>query len=289
MKVLPESVWQWHGPIDGPGVLVFGGIHGNEVTGVRLVEELRRDVDAGTLSLAAGTLTLAIGNPLAVERNARGSEPYADLNRLFSPSALDGAGTSYETVRARELAPLIAAADVLIDLHATNKPSDPFLACVNDTPRHRELCRFFTCEKMLFIPDSIIPGTTDAYVDAHGGIGICFESGWVGDLSRVGEMRTAVDGMLAYLGLVPGNATLPPDDGRAAYMVTETVVLDDRGFAFATGRGTRSFEPFVPGDLIGTRGTDQVLAPYDGVLVFPKVPELWKVGSPVGFFAKRIS
>jgi hypothetical protein len=74
-------------------------------------------------------------------------------------------------------------------------------------------------------------------------IGLCFESGWAGDLT-------------------------------------------ERGFAFAPSRGERSFEPFSKDDLIGAHGEMELHAPYDGVLLFPKVPELWKVGSPVAFLAR---
>ncbi len=286
MATLPPSVWQWAGPNPGPRALILGGTHGNEVTGVMLVEEMHRDLDNGTLALAAGTLTLAIGNPLAVERNARGSEPHADLNRLFMPAALDPGGPdTYEHRRARELAPLLADTDIVVDLHATNKPSDPFLVAVNDTPRHRELCRFFPCDTILIVPDAVIPGTTAALVDAHGGIGIAFESGWMGDLTRVGQMRAAVEGILARAGMIAAPETLY--DGQSTYVMTEAITLTDRGFAFAPGRGERNFEPFAPGDILGHHGDVPLLAPYAGVLMFPKVPELWKVGSPVGFLAKR--
>lgn len=286
MQTLPPSVWQWTGPNPGPHVLILGGIHGNEVTGVMLVEEMRRDLDAGTLALTSGTLTLAIGNPRAVELNARGSEPHADLNRMFTPATLDPNGPdTYEARRARELAPLLASADIAVDMHATNKPSDPFLVAITDTPKHRELCRFFPCDTILIVPDRVVPGTTDALVDAHGGVGIAFESGWVGDLTRVGQMRAAVEGILSRAGMLVAPETL--HDAQTTYEMTEAITLTERGFAFAPGRGERNFEPFAQGDVIGRHGEEPVVAPYDGVLMFPKVSELWKVGSPVGFLAKR--
>lgn len=286
MNALPPNVWQWTGPNPGPHVLILGGVHGNEVTGVMLVGELRRDLESGTMTIGAGTLTLAIGNPRAVELGTRGSEPHADLNRAFTAEALDANGPdTYEARRARELAPLLSNADIAVDMHATNKPSEAFLVVINDTPKHRELCRFFPCEKILVVPDSVIAGTTDALVDLHGGVGICFESGWVGDLSRVGDMRTSVEGILSRAGLIAARETL--HDGQAVYQMTEAITLTDRGFAFAPGRGERNFEPFAQGDTIGHHGDEALLAPYGGVLMFPKVHELWKVGSPVGFLAKR--
>lgn len=286
MATLPPSSWQWAGPNPGPRVLILGGTHGNEVTGVMLVEEMRRDLDNGTLALVGGTLTLAVGNPLAVERNARGSEPHADLNRAFVEKRLaDSSDQSYEAVRARELAPLLASADYVIDLHATNKPSDAFAIAISDTPERRELCAYFPCDKLLIVPEEVIGGTTDGYADAHGGTGLCFESGWVGDLTRVAGMRASVEAILARVGVLPArdHAVAKQD----VYVLTEAITLTDRGFSFAPGRGERSFEPFSKGDTIGSHGEAPLVAPYDGVLMFPKVPELWKVGSPVGFLARR--
>lgn len=268
--------------------MILGGIHGNEVTGSMLVEELRRDLDAGELAVSAGALLLALGNPRAIASKSRGSEPHADLNRVFTDARLaDAADTSYEAQRARELAPLLASVDYVIDLHATNKPSEPFLVVVNDTPAHRELCRFFACEKILHVPDSVIGGTTLGLVERHRGTGVCFESGWVGDLSRVGEMRRSVESILRHTGhLAPAGAPAL-QDGQQLFVLTSVITLTDAGFTFAEGRGQRSFEPFCAGDLLGHHGAAPLTAPYDGVLMFPKVPELWKVGAPVGFLARE--
>lgn len=288
MLSLPEAVWQWNGPSPGPHFMILGGVHGNEVTGSMLVEELRRDLHAGALALSAGTLTLALGNPRAITSATRGSEPHADLNRVFTEARLaDAADTSYETQRARELAPLLASTDCLIDLHATNKPSEAFLVLAADTPKHRDLCRFFACEKILHVPDTVISGTTVGLVDRHRGTGLCFESGWVGDLSRIGEMRRSVEAILRHAGLVAPAGAPALQDGQQLFVLTSAISLTDAGFAFAEGRGQRSFEPFATGDLLGHHGPAPLVAPYNGVLMFPKVPELWNVGSPVGFLARE--
>jgi len=284
MDELPESVWRFSGARPGRRVLVLGGVHGNEVTGVMVVERLRADLENGALVLAGGTLTLVVGNPRAVELGTRGSEPHADLNRSFTARALDATGPDgYEARRARELAPIIAASDLVVDLHATNKPSDPFAIAMVDTPEHRELCALFACDKLLLVPEDVIGGTTTGYAQAHGSIGVCFESGWAGDLTRVDATRVSVETILARSGLLDArpSAVYP----QAVYALTEAILLTDRGFAFAPSRGERSFEPFADGDLIGAHGETELRAPYDGVLMFPKVPELWKVGSPVAFLA----
>ena len=264
---------------------MLGGVHGNEVTGVMLVQQLRADLESGVLTLAAGALTLVVGNPRAVELGTRGSEPHADLNRSFTEKTLDASGPdTYEAQRARELAPIIADSDLVIDLHATNKPSDPFAIAVVDTAERRALCSLFRCDKLLLVSDAVIGGTTVGYAEAQGSIGLCFESGWAGDLTQVDAMRVSVEAILTRVGmLLDGAATIYP---QAAYALTQAIQLTESGFAFAPSRGERSFEPFSEGDLIGTSGEAELRAPYDGMLLFPKVPELWKVGAPVAFLAR---
>jgi hypothetical protein len=47
----------------------------------------------------------------------------------------------------------------------------------------------------------------------------------------------------------------------------------------------KAFDATGP-DACEARRARELRAPYDGVLMFPKVPELWKVGSPIAFWAR---
>ena len=72
-----------------------------------------------------GELTLAIGNPDAVERDVRFI--HDDLNRCFQETETAAQDdSSIERSRAKDLCSLLKDLDVLVDLHATNKPSEPF-------------------------------------------------------------------------------------------------------------------------------------------------------------------
>eukprot|EP00947_MAST-08B_sp_MAST-8B-sp1_P004431 g4431.t1 len=143
-----------------------------------------------------GSLTLAIGNPAAVNRNARGATDHADLNRRFGelelaepeqPELTEGAA---ERERAALLAPLLASTDILIDLHATNKPSPPFIRVAGPfEERHMAACSHFfgpdTCSKLVLDPHHALAGrpvTTDEFVGKHGGVGICYETGQAADM-----------------------------------------------------------------------------------------------------------
>src|SRR4026207_759801 len=66
---------------DGPRVVFFSGIHGNEVSGVHAVEKLLFDFFSGSKVLKRGSLTLVRANEqaLAVEKRY----VTLNMNRLF--------------------------------------------------------------------------------------------------------------------------------------------------------------------------------------------------------------
>lgn len=290
MQQIKPFIWETHGQISGKTITIIGGTHGNERTGVEVVLKLKRMIDSGNLVLKTGTLHLIHGNPRAIEISERGSEPFLDLNRSFPISLLMNEPTGvYEDTRAREIAPILQKSDIVVDLHATNKPSEPFVASMH-SPYHEEVYQWFPCQKVLSDPGAVLAGepvTTDEYTDAHGGIGLCYETGQASDLARVDEVTQNAINLLIDQGLVEGVVT-PSVCEHERYELTEPVILTDEGFTFAQGLGERSWEPFTQGSTVGYHGSVPFIAGYDGVIVFPKVPEHRKVGKPLVYLAKRV-
>jgi len=289
---IKDHIWQLKTGQSGPTVTIIGGTHGNERTGVEVVSKLKEKIERGEVKIHAGILNLVHGNPRAIAMNERGSAPHQDLNRQFSADVLtrESDGT-YEDQRAKELAPVYASSDVLLDLHATNKPSEPFLACVH-TDAHVEVYKWFKCEKILTDSNYVLGGeavTTDEYIEQHGGIGVCYETGQAADLNRVDEVLDEVINFLKHQGLVEGQPEGTTYTHRAIYELAEPIILTDEGFTFANGYGNGSWEMFRQGDVIGTHGVHSLVANYDGVIVFPKKPEHQQVGKALAYLAKAVA
>ncbi len=113
-------VWSFEADRPGPHVMIAGLTHGNEPAGraavLRLIEE--------AVCPLAGRLTLALVNPAAAAAGRRFLD--RDMNRLWRDDWLDGDGSSGEAARARELRPILAQVDVLLDLHTTAFVVRPF-------------------------------------------------------------------------------------------------------------------------------------------------------------------
>jgi predicted deacylase len=112
----------------GPHVLVNALTHGNEICGAIVLDRLFRD----KLRPAAGKLTLSFANVEAYQRFDPANPTASrfvdeDFNRVWDPATLDGARQSTELRRARALRPLVAAVDLLLDLHSMQHATAPLM------------------------------------------------------------------------------------------------------------------------------------------------------------------
>ncbi len=105
-------------------IVVAGGTHGNERTGVRLVQKWMEHPECYS-SLCSAKVDLVLSNPEAVRLNRRYRD--FDLNRAFSQTCLDVNANpqQYEFRRAKELNALYGPkgaatkTDLLLDVHNT--------------------------------------------------------------------------------------------------------------------------------------------------------------------------
>ena len=110
-------------------VVVVGGTHGNEYTGVWCIKSMEKRMDYFRQTYPSLSLSTLLGNPEAHLANKRFVD--ADLNRQFSHEVLSSPSSpqNVETRRAREVNDLLGpkfvedeadmTTDVIIDLHST--------------------------------------------------------------------------------------------------------------------------------------------------------------------------
>ncbi len=276
----------------GPRLLVTAAVHGNETCGTRALARLVRALDDGTLRLLRGQLTLLpVTNPLAFARGERQGE--RNLNRQLQPT---GTPRTYEDRVANVLCPLLAAHEVLLDLHSFRAAGSPFvmlgprdndgplepfaheaaetrLALALGAPRIVEgwLATYARGLARRGAPAEDIDqavGTTEAMRRA-GGYGVTLECGPHDDPAAVDVAEGAVRRALALLGMIAPDEAPPASAVEPDWLQMQEVVdrlhPDDR-----FERPWRHFDAVRAGELIGRRhdGT-AVLAPGDGCLVFP--------------------
>lgn len=285
----PEQLhWQsWAALAPGPALIVLGAVHGNEVCGAHAIARAVGDLHAGRLRLARGRLTLVpVANPLAFAQGTRGGE--RNLNRHFVPRADP---QDYEDRVTRQLAPLLAAHDALLDLHSFHTAGapfamvgpldnagarEPFARAAEELALARALGAPQVVQGWLDVYDRAArargeqPGDdgigTNEFMRSQGGYAVTLECGFHDDPQAIQVAAQAIAGALAHLGLaaVTGPAR---HDGPVARL-RQVVLRQSPGDALA--RDWRSFDPVAAGELIGRRADGRpVRAEHAGCVLFP--------------------
>lgn len=290
----------FHALAPGPRLIVLGAVHGNETCGTRAIERTAAALDAGTLVLQRGSLTLVpITNPLAYQKKQRNGD--RNLNRNLYPNA---APQDFEDHIANTLCPLLAAHDVLLDLHSFQSAGEPFvmLGPQDNTgtlepfahaareqalalrlgPRRivegwldtyatgvqRRLARTAPTERaqLLSTDPRYGVGTTE-YMRSTGGYALTLECGQHHDPQAPEVAWRAIRHTLAHLQMVDAP---PPDATTGIEFLRLTEVVDRLHAGDTFSRPWSSYDPVRAGEPIATRhdGTP-VLAPQHGFIVFP--------------------
>lgn len=164
-----------HSTNPGPTVGIMAVTHGDEPAGLMAHAFLKEffalhPLDHGTLVLIEGNPEAAKDGKICVDEN---------LNRIFQDDTLlsEKQKSSYEYIRSRELMPILASLDYLLDIHSTNSPSVVFGIIKTDTPEHQEVVSHLPIEFWSSGWTGAIDGTTCDYADSAGVISATIECG----------------------------------------------------------------------------------------------------------------
>jgi len=250
-------------PAEGPKAVILGSVHGDEPGGYLAIKELLSRFARGSLQLQRGSLTLAVGNELALERRVRKVEH--NLNRLFRSEPI-ATPASYEERRAEELKALLNAADYMMDLHATSQSTPPFAMCEShllDEAREMGFARIVTGWREL--GDDSLGGDTESYANAAAGKGFTVETGQRDSAESPANAMDAARRFLRHLGMVPYDTAVQPE--LAVFKLFSSINVDEAAFKYA--RAFRSFDRLNDGELIGQEGDKPHRAPRECVIVMP--------------------
>ena len=285
----------------GPRLIVTGAVHGNETCGTRAIERVLTELQSGALDITRGSLTLVpVCNPLAYAKGQRMGE--RNLNRRLMPGS---GGTLYEDHIANVLCPLLAAHDVLLDLHSFRSPGRPFVlrgpadnsaslepfaqadaeaqlaahVGVNRvvdgwmdsysggvTRRRARMAAAGLALDAVTEDPSYGVGTTE-YMRSQGGYAVTLECGQHDDTSAPDVGYRAIHQAIALLGLANTPLQAPTSPFECLTLAT---VIDRHAEADQFVKGWMSFDALAAGELIAVRGDGSELrAPQAGYIVFP--------------------
>ncbi len=270
--------YRWAHHHDGghhPTHIVFGCmIHGNEFGSLPAAVQLMESLKDGSLKFG-GKVTVFIGNPEAALENRRYLE--ADLNRVF----LNTGHSRHEDRRAQQLMPILDAADVLLDFHQTIlETAKPFY--VFPWQRHGWLWARATRETDVWVTRNPAVGfsagtkCTDEYVADRGRPGMTLELSQKGfsDAAEALCWNTMINTLLVADSVGSGTAIDALAERKQDFTFLTTAYTEPFDAPEkALTSGLVNFQAVAAGQPLHAQGSPAMLAPEDGVILFPKYPK----------------
>ncbi len=240
----------------GPNLVIMAGVHGDEKCGLSAFNAILPNFVP-----LRGRVIFIIGSPEAVRVNRREFE--GNLNRMFrSDSEITKTErNTYEYKRSRELMPILAQTDALLDIHSsTTAQTIPFVICEQQSFK---VAAKLPVEVVVSGIDALHPTGTDAYVNQSGGLGICIECGNHNDPSATNIAIEAINKFLIYFNVVEGHT----NTNMQRFVHANWIYRNKENFTLS--KNFQEFEKVSEGSIIGLDGEIEIKAPYDGVILFP--------------------
>ncbi|HYB08951.1 MAG TPA: succinylglutamate desuccinylase/aspartoacylase family protein [Alphaproteobacteria bacterium] len=271
---------------EGPHVALFGGIHGDEVSGVHAIEKLLFDFFGGARALKRGRLTLVRGNELALAADRRYVKH--NLNRLFRKdygAAVDKA--SYEFARAQQLKTILENCDYFLDLHSAPIAQEPFMVA------EQSVADFFA---RLGVPRIItgwskfssgaIGGDAENYASAHHAKSATLESGSHYEKRSIDVAYGAATALLSLLGLI-AKTHEPP--AKQAEIIDMYAVLTKDFDDFRFTDAVENFQFLKKGDIFAHQNGRPLAVLEDSYLLIPMIPDQTKIGEEICYLGRKLA
>ncbi|WP_297760271.1 succinylglutamate desuccinylase/aspartoacylase family protein [uncultured Muriicola sp.] len=184
-KVKNRIIGHFQGSEPGPILVFFGGIHGNEPSGVQALEHVFKTLNKKSVTVK-GSVYGILGNIPAILQKRRFLQK--DLNRLWLKKEIERIKESKEEDRTheeKELYELLVLINNLfdthhepfyfIDFHTTSSKTLPFIT-INDAMINRKFARLFPVPIILGI-EEYLEGPLLSYINEFGYVTLGFESG----------------------------------------------------------------------------------------------------------------
>jgi uncharacterized protein len=270
---------------DGPRVVIFSGVHGDEVSGVHAVEKLFFDLFVGARALNRGSLTLVRANEQALVAERRYLKH--NLNRLFREHYGPEIDTSsYEFKRAQELKTVLESCDYFFDLHSAPFAEEPFIVA------EREAVSFFAGLGISRImtgwskfSGGAIGGDAENFANAHGAKSATLESGSHFDKRSNDVAYRSVISFLSLLEMIDGPEA--PAAGPLEIVDVYAVVLKESD-DFRYSARVDNFQVFGKGETFAFQSGKALTVSEDSYLLIPMKPEETKIREEVCYLGRRI-
>lgn len=252
----------------GKNILVIGCVHGDELIGQKVVNELRK------LPISRGTLVTVIANTRAIKDGKRFVDQ--DLNRSF-PGNPKG---NHEECLAHALFLLIEKADIVLDIHSTTTDTTSAVILTKVNKSIRQLLHIFNPKRVVVMEKKVGNTALTGYCKA----GISFEYGKDKSKKAYKETLTDIMKILEGYGMIErkGKGVLKITRKTEYFQVLGTLV---RPAGFHLEKTIKNFSLVRRGGIVARNGecTQKAHQNFYPLLFGEKAyKEIW------GFMSKKV-
>ena len=278
----------------GPTLVFFGGIHGNEPSGVFALNEVFGGIDNKKLN---GTIYAISGNLNALNKGQRFID--VDLNRIWTKEEIrtlnDGLTKNKEEEERRILFDLVwkiieheEGPFYFIDLHTTSSQTLPFIT-INDALINRRFSKLFPVPIVLGI-EEYLDGPLLSYINELGYVSLGFESGQHDEMEAISNSIAFINLCLGFTGALMESEISRFEEyhqrlERAAnrtHTIYEIIHLHQilNGEKFKMRAGFKSFQDIIKGEKIAYSDEKQIKSEFNAKIFMP----LYQNKGKEGFF-----
>lgn len=190
--------------LDGPTILLLGGVHGDEINGVAIVRDIIRQKHhkptRGTI------ICIPVFNVFGYLNQSREFPDGRDLNRMFPGSATGSLASQFAYKFTKEIAPLV---DYVLDFHTggAERENFPNIRCVFRQEKSLELAKVFGAP--FIVNSNYISKSVRDSLNKLGKTVLLFEGGKSKNIDQA-VVTCGVEGALnvmRYLGIKDGKRT----------------------------------------------------------------------------------
>ncbi|MCB9190543.1 MAG: succinylglutamate desuccinylase/aspartoacylase family protein [Flavobacteriales bacterium] len=296
-------IGEFHGEEDGPVLVFFGGIHGNESSGVVALIEVMEEIKRLKPKIK-GSIYAITGNMNSLQKEQRFEKE--DLNRIWTKDRMRRLekGTFAESELnadekeqlelfkiGKEIFKKHAHQVYCIDLHTTSAPTVPFIT-LNDTLINRDFATKFPVPVIIGIEEFLV-GPLLSWVMEIGYPSLAFEAG-----EHFSEESIKFHKAFVWLSLVHGGlisekeapefgkhhlilAASNADHGRIFEVYHRKGVSPEENFEMKPGYA--NLQPVVKGEKLASNVDGDIISPENGRVFMP----LYQKQGNDGFFLAR--
>lgn len=296
-----RTIAEIHGSEKGPTVVFFGGIHGNEVSGVFALKEVFNTIPANTIPVK-GSIYAISGNLKALKKGQRFIDK--DLNRIWTLDNIYNKSSSAFVAEDQEQDEILKLLEDIvyqnqppfyfIDIHSTSSKSIPFIT-INDALINRRFSELFPVPIVLGI-EEYLEGPLLSYINQLGYVSLGIE---VGQHDEKESIQNAVAFINLALVFTRSIKTEDMVGFRIYFNMLEELCKDKCSFfevkyreqlmagdSFAMCGDFDSFQEISKGQLLAHKNSELINARENG-LIF--MPQYQKQGEDGFFIIRKIN